>query len=245
MDPAYYVAAGSLKARSLAMDVVANNLANASTHGFKPDRTFFTLFNKAKGAGLPKQLNDGTVVGNRGTNLDQGALIASGRPLDVALQGPGFLVVRSPQGELLTRDGRLKLGQDGQLQAMDGLPLLGKGGQPLTVDPAAGRVTIAADGSVQQGGATVGQLELRDVANPLGLKKIGNSRFDAANAQPQPASPNTTLAQGHLEQSGVDMPSAMVEMIKTNRLFEMSMKVASTVSNDLDARSINDVGGLR
>lgn len=245
MDPAYYVAAGSLKARSFALDVVSNNLANASTHGYKADRTFYSLFNKARGAGFAKQANDGTVIGERGVNLEQGALTQTGRPLDLGLEGPGFLVVRTPQGDRLTRDGRLKLGQGGQLQAMDGAPVLGKNDQPLAVDPAGGAVTVGPDGTLQQGGAILGQLEIRDVANPLGLKKIGNTRFDPANAQVGPASPNTRVAQGHLEQSGVDMPSAMVEMIRINRMFEMSMKVASTVSNDLDSRSINDVGGLR
>lgn len=245
MDPAYYVAAGSLKARSFALDVVSNNLANASTHGFKADRTFYSLFNKAKGAGFAKQANDGTVIGERGVNLEQGTLTQTGRSLDLGLEGPGFLVVRTPQGDRLTRDGRLKLGQGGQLQAMDGAVVLGKNDQPLTVDPAGGPITVGPDGTLQQGVNILGQLELRDVANALALKKVGNTRFDPANAQAGPASPNTRVAQGHLEQSGVDMPSAMVEMIRINRLFEMSMKVASTVSNDLDSRSINDVGGLR
>ena len=245
MDPAYYVAAGSLKARSLALDVVSNNLANASTHGYKADRTFYTLFNKAKGAGIPRQVNDGTVIGERGSNLEQGTLSATGRPLDLALEGPGFLVVRTPQGERLTRDGRLKLGQGGQLQAMDGAPLLGKNNQPMAADPAGGPLTVLPDGSIQQGTNLLGQLEIRDIANPLGLKKVGNTRFDPAAAQSRPASPNTRVTQGYLEQSGVDMPSAMVDMIRINRLFEMSMKVASTVSNDLDSRSINDIGGLR
>lgn len=246
MDPAYYVAAGSLKARTFALDVVSNNLANASTNGYKADRTFFALFNKAKGAGIPKQANDGTtVVGDSGVNLEQGTLTASGRPMDLALQGPGFLVVRTPQGDQFTRDGRLKLGQNGQLQAMDGAPLIGKNGQPISVDPAGGQVSVLPDGSVQQAGSTLGQFEIRDIANPQGLRKTGNTRFDPANAQARAASPNTSLAQGFLEQSGVDIPTAMVDMIRINRLFELSLKVASTVSNDLDTRSINDVAGLR
>ena len=245
MDPAYYVAAGSLKARGFALDVISNNLANASTRAYKADRTFYSLFNKAKGAGIPKQVNDGTVIGERGVNLEQGAVLATGRALDLALEGKGFLVVRTPQGDRLTRDGRLKLGEGGQLQAMDGAAVLGKNNQPLNVNPAEGPVTVSPDGTVQQALAILGQLEIRDVDNPLALKKVGNTRFDTAGIQARPASLNTTIAQGHLEQSGVDMPSAMVEMIRINRLFEMSMKVASTVSNDLDARSINDIGGLR
>lgn len=245
MDPAYYVAAGSLKARSFALDVVSNNLANVSTHGYKADRSFFSVFNKAKGSGVPKQVNDGTVIGQRGVNLDQSTLLPTSRPLDVALEGPGFLVVQTPQGPRLTRDGHLKLGNGGQLQALDGAPILGKTGQPLAVDPNGGPATIREDGSVQQGANVVGQLDIQEAADPAALRKVGHVRFEASGTQTRPANAKTVVRQGFLEQSGVDMPSAMVEMIRINRLFEMSMKVASTVSNDLDARSINDIAGLR
>ncbi len=243
MDPAYYVAASSLKMRSFQLEVVSNNLANASTVAFKPDRTFFSIFNKAQGRGLPKQLNDGVVIGERGVNLEQGTLHETGRPLDLALSGSGFFAVQTPQGPRLTRDGRLKLGAGGQLQALDGAPVLGRTGQPLSVDPAGSPLTVLPDGTLHQGAQALGQLDLRDVADPTALQKIGSNRFDPGGAQPKPAT--ATVAQGYLEQSGVDVASAMVEMIRINRLYDMSMRVASTLTNDLDSRSINDVGGLR
>ena len=243
MDPGYYVAAGSLKARAFQLEVVANNLANAATVGYKPDQPFFAVFNKAAGSGrklpLSGYLNDGVVFGETGVVTEQGTLRATGRQLDVAIEGNAFLSVRTPAGDRVTRDGRLQLGTDGQLQAMDGSPLLGKNGQPITVDPKKGNISISADGTVQQRDQAVGQLDLKAYEKPGTLKRTGALRFDPASVPEAPV--KGTVTQGHLEQSAVDTSSTMVEMIRLNRLFELSLKVASTLSNDLDSRSINDV----
>jgi flagellar basal body rod protein FlgG len=243
MDPGYYVAAGSLKARAFQLEVVANNLANAATVGYKPDQPFFAVFNKAAGSGrrlpLSGYLNDGVVFGETGVVTEQGSLRATGRPLDVAIEGNAFLTVRTPVGDRVTRDGRLQMGQSGQLQAIDGSPILGKNGQPITVDPKNGNVSITADGTVQQKEQVLGQLDLKAFEKPGGLSRSGALRFDPTGATDAPV--KATITQGHLEQSSVDSASTMVEMIRLNRLFEMSMKVASTLTNDLDSRSINDV----
>lgn len=252
MDPAYYVAAGSLSARSLQLDVLSNNLANANTVGYKSERSFFQVFNKAAQSlrGLPqtRDLNDGTVIAQRGLDMSQGATKQTGQTLDVSIEGDAFFLIRTPQGVRATRDGRFKLGKDGELQAQDGSPLLGKNSQSLTLDPALPVVGISPDGTITQGPSaqeqkTIGQLDLKAYANPSALVRTGAQRFDPAGQQEVPA--KATVAQGYLEQSGVDVAASMVEMIRINRLFEMSLKVASTLSNDLDARSINDVGGLR
>jgi flagellar basal body rod protein FlgG len=243
MDPGYYVAAGSLKARAFQLDVVANNLANAATVGYKPDQPFFAVFNKAAGSArrlpLSAALNDGVVFGETGVITEQGTLRATGRPLDVAIEGNAFLMVRTPAGDRVTRDGRLQLGLEGQLQASDGSPVLGKNGQPITVDPKNGNISITADGTVSQKEQALGQLDLKAFDKPGALKRTGALRFDPTGAAEGPV--KATVTQGHLEASAVDTASTMVEMIRLNRLFELSMKVASTLSNDLDSRSINDV----
>lgn len=243
MDSGYYVAAGSLKARAFQLEVVANNLANAATVSYKPDQSFFALFNKAGGSNrrlpLSAALNDGVVFGETGVVTDQGNLRATGRSLDIALEGNGFLMVRTPAGDRATRDGRLQMGKDGQLQAMDGSPVLGKNGQPISIDPTKGDLSITADGTVQQKEAVLGQLDLKAFEKPGSLKRSGSLRFDPTGATEAPM--KGTVAQGHLEQSAVDTASTMVEMIRLNRLFELSLKVASTLSNDLDSKSINDV----
>ncbi len=243
MDPGYYVAAGSLQARSFQLEVVANNLANAATVGYRPDQPFFAVFNKAAGSArklpLSGYLNDGVVFAETGVITEQGSLRATGRPLDVAIEGNAFLALRTPAGDRVTRDGRLQMGPGGELQAMDGSSVLGKNGQAIIVDPKNGNVNISADGTVSQKEQVLGQLDLKAYEKPGALKRTGALRFDPTGATDAPI--KATVTQGHLEQSSVDTASTMVEMIRLNRLFEMSMKVASTLTNDLDARSINDV----
>lgn len=243
MDPAYYVAAGSLKARTYQLDTVSNNLANANTVGYKTEKSFFSIFNKAagEGRGLPLSpfVNDGTVLASRGIDFAQGSLKPTHRKLDLALEGNAFFMVQTPSGPQATRDGRLQISKDGQLTALDGAPLLGKNGRPITLDPTAGDFTVLADGTVQQGANTLGELQLKAFANPGALERLGSNRFDVTGAQEQAVS--ATVSQGALEQSGVDVATCMVDMIRLNRLFEMSMKVASTITNDLDAKSISDI----
>ena len=252
MDPAYYVAAGSLNARSLQLEVLSNNLANASTVGYKSERTFFQVYNKAtqsrRNLALTRDVNDGTVLAQRGLDMSQGAIKQTDRSLDVAIEGDAFFMVKTPQGLRATRDGRFQLGKNGELQAQDGSPVMGKNGQTLILDPALPVVGISPDGTISQGSSapeqkTVGQIDLKAYANPSALTRTGALRFDPGSQAEAPI--KASVAQGYLEQSGVDVASSMVEMIRINRLFEMSLKVASTISNDLDSRSTNDVGGLR
>nr|WP_320134136.1 flagellar hook basal-body protein [uncultured Holophaga sp.] len=247
MDPAYYVAAGSLKARSYQLDTVSNNIANASTVGYKTERTFFSIFNKAarEGRGLPlsKDVNDGTVLAQRGTDFSQGALKPTQRKLDMAIEGNAFFMVRTSQGLQATRDGHFKLGQGGELQAADGSPVVGKNGQSIRIDATKGELSVQPDGTLQQGQETLGQLDIRAYKNANMLSRAGANRYRVEGAQQEPV--QGRVNQGYLEQSGVDLATSMVDMINLNRLFEMSMKVASTISNDLDAKAIADVASTR
>lgn len=247
MDPSYYVAAGSLKARAYQLDTISNNIANASTVGYKTERTFFSIFNKAaaEGRGLPlsKDVNDGTVLAQRGTDFSQGALKPTQRKLDLAIEGNAFFMVRTPQGLRATRDGRFKMGEGGEIQTSDGFPLVGKNGQSIRVNPSEGEISVQPDGTIQQGKDTLGQLDLKAYANPTVLERVGSNRYIVDSAQETGVS--AKVSQGYLEQSGVDLASAMVDMINLNRLFEMSLKVASTISNDLDAKVLSDVASSR
>jgi len=243
VDPAYYVAAGSLRARSYQMDIVSNNLANAATIGYKPERTFFSVYNKAKadGRGLPltPYVNDGSIIAQSGIDFSQGSERTTGRSLDMAIDGNAFFQIRTPQGVQATRDGRFMIGKNGQLSTQDGYPVLGNNNLPIPIDPAGGPVTVLKDGTVQQGGTTQGQLALRAVANPGALQRLGANRYDLSGSAT--ATSSATVTQGALEQSGVDMASCMIDMVRLNRMFEMSMKVASTVTNDMDEKCITDI----
>ena len=243
MDPAYYVAAGSLKARSFQLDTVANNLANSATVAYKPEKSFFSVFNKAvhDGRGLPLSgyLNDGTVLASRGTDFSQGTLKNTSRNLDFAIDGPGFFMVKTPSGTQATRDGRFTMGKNGELQTLDGASVLGINGLPITLDTELGQPTVLADGSVSQGQEPKGQIQIQDFANLEALQRLGSNRFDASGTKTKAAT--GSVVQGSVETSNVDMASCMIDMIRLNRLFEMSLKVASTITNDMDSRSISDV----
>jgi flagellar basal body rod protein FlgG len=247
MDPAYYVAAGSLKARSFELELISNNLANVDTVGYKTERSFFSVFNKANDSmrdlPLTGYVNDGTVLASSAIDFSQGASKATGHSLDIAIEGNGFLQVQTPRGVQATRDGRLKIGEGGQLQSLDGSPVLGKNGQTLTVNPQGDPLTFTSDGTLQQGTTVVGQLDIKAYETPYALKRVGSNRYDATGLAETAA--KATVAQGHLEQSTVDAATSMIDMIKLNRLYEMSMKVASTLSNDLDANTLNYVANQR
>jgi len=243
MDPAYYVAAGSLKARSYEIETVSNNLANSATVAYKSERTFYSVFNKAIASDrhlpMSKFVNDGTVLATRGIDFSQGVTKPTGRNLDLSIEGNGFFQIQTPQGVRATRDGRFALGKGGELQTQDGLAVLGKNGQSMKIDPAAGEISFLPDGSLQQGATTIGQVDLKAYKDTNALQRMGSNRYDATGAADAPV--KATVAQGYLEQSGVDVASLMVDMIRLNRLYEMSMKVASTISNDLDNSTITQV----
>lgn len=247
MDPAYYVAASSLKARSMQLEVVSNNLANSDRIGYKPEMTFMSVFNKAskEGRNLPldRYVNDGTVLANRGVDMRTGNMKPTTRELDLATDGNAFFPVQTPQGLRVTRDGRFQLGPTGRIESLDGNPLLGKNGQPIQTVPFAGKVQILEDGTVQQAGETLARIDMRAYKEPHRLLRTGDTRFDPTGLEAAPA--KGKVLQGYLEESSADVPTAMIDMIRLNRLFEMSMKVASTLTNDLDARSINDIAMQR
>ncbi len=247
MDPAYYVAAGSLKARSFQLETLSNNLANSNTVGYKTERSFFSIFNKAQASArnlpLTKHVNDGTVLAERGVDFTQGTLYPTRRNLDLAVDGNAFLVIQAPDGIRVTRDGRLQLGPDGQIQSADGSPVLGKNGQPIKILPSGEALVITPDGTVSQGTETLGQLDLKAYERPYALQRVGSNRFDPSGLAE--TAPKATIAQGYLEESTVSVPSLMIDMIRLNRLFEMSQKIASTLSNDLDANTINYIANQR
>ena len=242
MDPAYYVAAGSLKARAYQLDTVANNLANSQTVGYKAERSFFTVFNKAvhEGRGLPLSpfVNDGTIYPMKDISFAQGPTKYTERSLDFAIEGNAFFRVETPQGLMLTRDGRFALGVDGRLETLDGLPVLGKNG-PITLRVDGGNPTVRQDGSIYQGDDFIGQFDLRAFEDTSPLTRAGWGRFDQGAAREAPVAGR--VVQGYLEQSSVDIAAMMVEMIRLNRLFEMSQKIAGTITNDLDSRCISSI----
>ncbi len=247
MFRALYTAASGMNAQQLNLDNVANNLANASTAGFRRRRVQFTDLiyqnllmpgtaatqQTTNAAGL--QIGLGSRPGASEILQLQGDFNQTGNPLDIAIQGQGFFQVQMPDGTMAyTRAGTFHLDQQGNIVTADGNPL-----QPsITLPPDALSVTIGQDGtiSVTQPGQTaatqVGNIQLAMFANPGGLNSIGNNLFQATFASGDPiiGTPGGseglgTLQQGFLEQSNVDVVQEFVQMILSQRSYESNSRV--------------------
>ena len=224
-----YSAAAGMFAQQQRIDGVANDLANSSTTGYKHVRVGFRdlLYSAQGGAAGPTVMaGAGAAAGFIGRSQEQGALQSTGQPLDLAIQGPGFFQGERADGSLaLTRDGSLRLDATGRLTT--------KGGdlvQPQITVPSGttpDQLSIAADGTVRVGpGAPLGRIELVTVPAPDGLRSLGDNLFAATaeSGQPTAAGTDTTLRQGALEGSNVDVGDAMVDMIDAQRSFQLASK---------------------
>ncbi|HJS91843.1 MAG TPA: flagellar basal-body rod protein FlgG [Steroidobacteraceae bacterium] len=260
MNAALWAAKTGLDAQQTEMAVVSNNLANVNTTGFKQDRAVFEdlLYQNQTQAGAdtsqttqsPSGMSIGTGVQVVATEKDysQGSLTQTGNPLDVAIQGQGFFQVQMPDGTLAyTRDGTFQTNAQGQLVNSSGYLV-----QPgITIPQGAQSVTIGSDGTVsvtlagQSAPTQIGQLQLANFINPPGLQPIGQNLLvqSAASGSPQTGSPGTngfgTLSQGELEGSNVNVVEELVNMIQTQRAYEMNSKAISTVDQMLQYATEN------
>jgi flagellar basal-body rod protein FlgF len=283
MSKGFWPAVSGSVAQSERLNIIANNLANADTNGFKRDQvTFHTVLSSATTAAMKEEIPrkpftdkdfhrlDGRdqayveVEGNF-TDHSQGKAKVTGNPLDVSLEGKGFLEVLAPEGVRLTRQGTMRMNHEGTLVTNEGFPVLspataaapvegaGIEGQPradlfartIKLDPgASSKVSITTDGKLYQGGQEIGQLSVVEVVDPNLLYKEGSSMFrndDPANVSQDPKS--TVVRQGIVEASNVNAISEMTEMLKATRLFEANEKLVKTYG-DLESRAVNDLGKL-
>lgn len=227
-----YAAAAGMAAQQDRMDAVSNDIANVNTTGYKRTRVAFRdLVYTEAGLATNPGVRDGAGAAAvfLGRGAQQGPLLDSPNPIDVAINGPGFLALRGPNGEqLLTRDGHLNIDGNGRLVSGTGNLLdppiqLPRGTQPADV-------SIAADGRVTVGNRTVGQIRLVTVPSEAGLRSAGNSVFEltAASGPARAAGAGSQLIAGKLEGSNADMASAMTEMIESQRAFQLASKAIQT-----------------
>lgn len=241
MDRLIYTSMSGAKFLLERQATLANNLANATTTGFRAD----TVGLRAVPAVSPQAgTRVFTVETTTGADFSQGTLTATGRTLDVAIQGQGWLAVQTSDGsEAYTRDGALQVGPDGVLQLANGLQVQGTSG-PVSIPADAQTILIGADGTVTVKGAsspqptTVGQLKL---VNPptSDLSKGTDGLFRTQSGQPADADQAVRVADGTLEGSNVNVVEAMVGMIAASRQFELQMKMLSTAEqNEQKASSV-------
>ena len=239
MDPMTAMAASGLRSRMESHDLVANNVANASTGGYKADREFYSLYVSPEAADAG-QIATMPVIERPWIDLAQGVIQPTGNALDLALSGKGFFTVQSPGGPLYTRNGSFHLAADGTLATADGYPVSGAGGAVLRLQ-ASGKIEVSGDGTVSQNGQAVGQLHVVDFPGAAGLAKQGNNYFRSADASPAPAADaGTTVVQGKLEASNTGTAESAVRLINIMRQFEMLQKAASTAL-DMSKQAVEQV----
>jgi flagellar basal body rod protein FlgG len=246
MSTGIWAAASGTLAQASALDVAANNIANASTPGFRADRTIFRQqLVQAMG-------NDGTrslryaLVQTVEPDQAQGEFTRTDRPLDVALTDPqALLVVSTPRGERYTRAGSLQLKSDGTLVTTQGDPLLGTNRQPLRVNPNAREVKVSPNGSLQVDGEDTGNRLLTvTFPNPTTLQKEGQILLRAGPGSGGPRSVTTTLETGVLERSNASAIQSMSDLVTTSRQFEIMTRIMEAFSA-ADRRAATDIIGQK
>lgn len=221
-----YIGMSGAIAAQRRLDVVANNVANANTPGFRQQRAQFETFLVKTNDQRP--IEKGFVAAT-GTWTDDtgGAIMQTGNPLDVAIEGKGYFAVRGANGQpLLTRAGNFHLGADGTLLDTIGNAVLsgpGGSGGPITLRPEGGQPSVGSDGSISQDGTVVATLSLVDV-DPSKLQPVGNTHFSTAPANMLPLA-NATVAGGALESSNVNPVRGLVELVQLTQDFQSSQKV--------------------
>jgi flagellar basal-body rod protein FlgF len=229
-----------------ALDILSNNLANSNTGGYKVDREFYSLYQgEQASAANGQQTTTLPVIQKAWTDFQQGLLTPTDNPLDVALSGKGFFIVDGPSGPLYTRNGAFKLSTTGVLTTMDGYPV--RAVTPPNQPPkkiqtvSQGPIQITADGTVQQDGQDLGQIQLVDFAKPSALDKMGNSYYRLTDPKEKsiPAK-DATVSQGKVENSNVAPAESAVRLVDLMRQYEMLQKAVS-MSAEMNKQAIDQV----
>jgi flagellar basal-body rod protein FlgF len=217
MDNAFYTTLSRQSGLMHQMQTVANNIANMSTAGFRREGMIFSEFVHDTGPGEPSLSMSGSQT--RHADLTQGALSKTDGQFDFAIDGPGFFLVESPEGQQLTRAGNFTPNEQGDLVTQDGSLVLDAGGAPIFIPPDARNVAMAADGTISADGRPVGQLGVWQPVDPNTLAHRSGTRFAASDVEP--VFEGFEIRQGVLEGSNVDPVSEIARMIEVSRAYEL------------------------
>lgn len=245
------IASTGMVAQETKLDTISNNLANSNTTGYKRQDAEFEdlLYQQVRAPGVNSrgtiapmgvEIGAGSRVVATPRSFTQGTLQQTGNPLDIAIEGRGFLSVFRENGEIAyTRAGQLKLDQTGRLVSSEGLPLE----PPITIPEGATDISIAADGTVSakvgDQMSELGQLQITTFANPAGLNALGRNLYErsAASGEPSVGIPGRdargTIMQGSVESSNVEVVNEMIALIRTQRAYEINSKVISAADEML------------
>ena len=239
MQSAVYVALSGQVALQRRMETIAHNVANSSTAGFRAENVSFRAI-------LSRTGPDTTAFASGGApwlSREAGEMKQTGNPLDVAVQGDGWLAIRTPDGTAYTRDGRMRMLESGELRTLTGHPVLDAGDTPIVIDPAAGMPAIARDGMLTQNGRQIGALGLFRLPEGAPL-----SRYDTSSVMSDaPAAPvldfvSNGVAQGFVEGANVNPVMEVARLMMVTRAFESVSRLVET-SDTAMQEAIRTLGG--
>jgi flagellar basal-body rod protein FlgF len=245
MENALYVGLSRQMVLRREMDIIANNVANVDTTGFKVE----SLMLKTQPS-EPARTNPGPrpvkFVAADGVARDfgQGSLRKTDAMLDLAIEGQGFFRVQGEAGERYTRDGRFRTDDRGRLVTQQGQAVLDDGGGEIVIDPEKGPVAVAADGTMSQGDERVGKVALVAFANAGALEKAGYNQYrNTSNLQPQPAT-EARMRHGMLEGSNVNSVLEITRMIEVSRAYEQTSRMMDSEA-ELARRAVERMGRVQ
>jgi flagellar basal-body rod protein FlgG len=245
MDPLTSAAASGIQARMDSLDMLANNMANGSTSGFKVDREFYNTFTgNSASAAFDPSVGDEPVVQKHWTDFTQGALVPTGNATDIALSGIGFFVVNGPNRPLYTRNGNFRISANGSLVTAEGYTVRQVGGQPIQLqgsDP----IQVSEQGEVTQDNQQIGQLEIESFSDPTQLTKAASGYFENPDptSNPTVVAANVQVSQGKLESSNSSPAESAARMVSLLRHFEM-LQHAVKIGADMNKQAVEEVARI-
>jgi len=230
----YAIGANALLRQEKRLALIANNLSNAQTVGFKKETASFKeIMGQTIGGKIEKE-----VIEEYQINVRQGELQITNKDLDLAIEGEGFFKIKTPQGIRYTRNGQFRLDKDQKLVQADGFPVLGKRGEIFLKG---GKVSVEPNGLIKVDNQEVDQLAIVTFPNLNGLQKEGHNLFQLAIPQEEKEAGEAFIHQGFVEAANVNPIEEMIALIETHRNFEAYTRLLQA-NDELDAKAVNDLG---
>lgn len=234
MNSVYTIGAGALLRQEKKFALIANNLSNAQTVGFKKETpSFKEVIGQTMAGKIEREVGEEYQI-----NFRQGELLITNNDLDLAIEGEGFFKIKTPQGTRYTRNGQFRLDREQRLVQADGFPVLGKRGEIFIKG---GKVNIETNGSIKVDNQEVDQLAIVTFPDLKFLQKEGHNLFTLFSPQEEEEAKGAFIRQGYVEAANVNVIEEMIALIEAHRNFEAYTRLLQA-NDELDAKAVNDLG---